>query len=71
MSYLIGSISDNLSIFILQGLYEEVGQIKLVDLGDPELKVKDIVIEGGDGIDQFMVKPHGLSAFTDDKTGGI
>ena len=45
--------------------------MKLVDLSDPELKVEDLVIEGGDGIDQFMVKSHGLSVWTDDKTGTI
>ena len=30
-----------------------------------------MLIEGGDDIDQFMVKSHGISAFTDDKTGTV
>ena len=50
-------------------MYEEVGQIKLFDLNDPSAEVKDIIIEGGDGIEEFMVKPHGLSTWQDEKTG--
>ena len=43
--------------------------MKLIDLNDPNAKVEDLIIEGGDGIKEFMVKPHGLSTWIDDKTG--
>lgn len=56
---------------ISSSLYEEVGQIKLFDLNDPNAEVKDVIIEGGDGIKEFMVKPHGLSTWQDEKTGSI
>ena len=43
--------------------------MKLIDLSDPTAKVEDVKIDGGADINDFMVKPHGLSTWTDDKTG--
>ena len=55
----------------LQCLYEKVGRMKLLDLNDPNAEVEDLIIEGGNGIEEFMVKPHGLSTWMDDKTGKL